>query len=235
MSGTMTNDILDKFVMESASMRPSEYACLRDVLRELKPKRTLEIGMANGTSSLVCCQILKETGGERHTAVDPFQSKPDGWKGKGIEKVREAGLGDFLEVKEDYNYNALPNLVQEGRRYDFVLIDGYHSYDYTFIDMFYADLLLRPGGILACHDTGYPCVYQALRFLEVHKPYERVGPPIAVMLDSPVKKIARRLGSIVRGPKAVAEAKARRTVWHSLGVWRKLEDHQAPEQHHMNF
>ncbi|MAG56152.1 MAG: hypothetical protein CMJ83_07670 [Planctomycetes bacterium] len=233
MSGSGTADALEEFTMEAASMRPSEYACLREVLRDLKPKRTLEIGMANGTSTLVCCQIVREVGGERHTAVDPFQSKENGWKGQGIKKVQEAGFGDLLEVVEDFDYNALPMLVKEGRKFDFVLIDGYHSFDYTFLDMFYADLLLEKGGVLACHDTGYPCVFKALRFLETHKPYERIGPPIAQMYASPARKVLRRLGQVVFG--TMAEAKERREVWHALGAWKKLDDHQVAEDHPILF
>lgn len=75
-----------------------------------------------------------------------------------------SGLSSYLELLEEFDYIALPRLVAEQRSLDFILIDGWHSFDYTLIDMFYADILLRPGGVLTVHDTGWPSVYKACKF-----------------------------------------------------------------------
>src|SRR5205823_14807447 len=114
-------------------MRDGEYARLRELLRAVAPERTLEIGMATGGSSLVICELLRAQGRGQHTAVDPFQNAPDAWGGKGVGRVQEAGLLPFFELIEDFDYLALPRLVAEGRTFDFILIDGWHSFDYTLV------------------------------------------------------------------------------------------------------
>ncbi len=131
-------------------MRSEEYAALERLLRDVRPKTTLEIGMATGGSSIEICKTLRDVGGETHVAIDPYQSDPDGWNNQGINNVKAAGFDGLLEPIADFDYLALPKLVEQGRRFDFVLIDGWHSFDYTLVDLFYADLLLNVDGVVAC-------------------------------------------------------------------------------------
>ncbi len=213
--------------MNPAGMRRQEYDRIRELLARFQPKACLEVGMAHGGSSVVICQALREQGGEgRHTAVDPFQSSPQGWRGAGVESVRKAGLADLFELIEDFDYLALPRLVEQKRRFDFILIDGWHSFDYTLLDLFYADLLLAPGGLLLVHDTGWPAVYKECRFVETHKPYDRLCPPLAVEIPGLLGRLARRAGQVLRGPEAYRQARSRRREWFSLAAYRKREDQQ---------
>jgi hypothetical protein len=101
-------------------------------------------------------------------------------------------------------------LVSEGARFDCVFIDGYHSFDYTLLDFFYTDLLLKVGGVVAIHDTVMPGVYKAVRFIETLKPYKRLSAPVMVRLDSLPRRIVRRAGQILGGPGALRDARARR-------------------------
>ncbi|MDP7348125.1 MAG: class I SAM-dependent methyltransferase, partial [Phycisphaeraceae bacterium] len=141
-------------------MRSEEYAALERLLRDVRPRTTLEIGMATGGSSIEICKTLRDVGGETHVAIDPYQSDPDGWNNQGINNVKAAGFDGLLEPIADFDYLALPKLVEQGRRFDFVLIDGWHSFDYTLVDLFYADLLLNVDGVVAIHDTGWPAVHR---------------------------------------------------------------------------
>ena len=40
------------------------------------------------------------------------------------------------------------NAVQAKEQYDLIFIDGMHTFDYTLVDFFYADMLLPVGGLL---------------------------------------------------------------------------------------
>jgi predicted O-methyltransferase YrrM len=217
----------------AASMKSEEYDRLRELLLQLQPEATLEIGMANGESSLVICQALENRSLSRHVAIDPFESSV--WDGQGVKRIHEAGLSDRIELIEEFDYLALPRLVVEKRSFDFVLIDGWHSFDYAFIDLFYADLLLRPGGIVAIHDTGWPSVYKVCRFLETHKPYERLSPPPAVIIPSLFGRIARRIKQVLGGYSVYRASQRRRTEWFSLAVYRKREDYQVPSKFFVEF
>lgn len=220
---------------ESASMRREEYAVLDRLLAMCNPVRTLEIGMANGGSTLRICAHLQAHSGGLHTAVDPYQFATDGWAGRGAARVERAGLAAHLEVIARPDYLALPELVARDCRFDFILIDGWHAFDFTQLDLFYADLLLRPNGVLAIHDTNWPAVYRACRFLETHKPYERIGPPLHVTYASLAARVGRRVGQVIRGPAAMRAARARRHEWFALAAYRKTADHQVPNDYYASF
>ncbi len=149
---------------------------IQDLIRNVNAKSALEIGMAMGCSTLAILEALPNDG--RLTSIDPFQTATHGYgyRGVGVTMVRRAGLGDQHRLVEEPNYLALPALLEAGEKFDLIFIDGWHTFDYAFIDLFYADLLLREGGILIFDDWGFPCVYHVTKFLEQHKPYRKLGP-----------------------------------------------------------
>jgi|SRR5580698_6258016 predicted O-methyltransferase YrrM len=217
-------------------MRPGEYEVLQELLSRFTPKRTLEIGLANGGSAVVLCKYHAEARANgRHTAIDPYQSAPPplGFASFGVKAVQDAGYGDLFRLIEQPNFLGLPQLIVEKAKFDLVLIDGWHSFDYAFVDYFYVDLLLEVGGLMIFHDTGWPSVEKVCRFLEENKPYERLSPPTAVELDSLIARVSRRLGQVVTG--TMAQARERRTRWFSLAAYRKQADHMVPEHEFKKF
>jgi hypothetical protein len=46
---------------------------IQDIIRELRPKCSIEIGCACGVSSLFICEALADIGAERHIVIDPYQ------------------------------------------------------------------------------------------------------------------------------------------------------------------
>ena len=132
--------------------------------------RTLEIGCAYGISSLFICSALQGRSGASHTIIDPFQSTQ--WDGTGIRNLKEAGFDFFnlIEIKSEF---ALPQLVETGEgQYDFVFIDGWHTFDHTLVDCFYATRLLRVGGYLAIDDVSFPSVRRVVNWLSNYPCYK---------------------------------------------------------------
>jgi predicted O-methyltransferase YrrM len=217
-------------------MRPGEYEVLEELLERYRPKRTLEIGLANGGSAVMFCKHhARQHEGGTHTAIDPYQTvaPPLGFAGAAVQAVREVGCEGLFRLIEEPNFTGLPRLVVEKAKFDLVLIDGWHSFDYAFVDYFYADLLLEPGGVMIFHDTGWPSVERVCRFLEANKPYDRLSPPTAVELRSFARRLARRVGQLVTG--TMASARERRTRWHSLAAYRKRADHMVHESDYRAF
>lgn len=210
------------------SMKDGEYERIGSLLDQFRPENTLEVGFANGGSAEVICRYLRKMGKGRHTAIDPFQSDPAGLNGYGLNRVRDAGFSDLLEFHEDFDYLVLPKLVKDKRRFDFILLDGWHSFDYTMIDFFYADLLLNPKGIVVFHDTAWPSVNRVCKFVETHKPYERISPPLYMQRDDLPGRLRNRVLELMGGSEGMKQANERRKSWFSLAVYRKNEDHQVP-------
>lgn len=135
--------------------------------------KTLEVGCAFGLSSLYICEGTRSRAGARHTIIDPHQNSI--WDGAGVRNLQEVGV-DHAELIESGSEIALPQLMAAAKGpYDFIFIDGWHTFDHTLIDCFYATRLLRVGGVLALDDVDWDSVGRVVDFLLTYPCYEDIG------------------------------------------------------------
>ena len=121
--------------------------------------RTLEVGCAYGFSSLHIASALAGRPSAHHIIVDPFQSTD--WKSIGVTNLDRAGV-DFYELREEPSELALPQLVREGAQFGLVFIDGWHTFDQTLVDMYFANRLIKVGGYMLIDDASWPSVSKAV-------------------------------------------------------------------------
>lgn len=149
-----------------------EGALLFDVVAQDEAVRaTLEVGCAYGLSSLHICEGMRGRSGAHHTVIDPFQKTQ--WGGVGVFNLERAGFQNFTLVEEKSEF-ALPRLLQErgAERFDLVFVDGWHTFDHTLLDCFFATRMLRIGGYLVVDDVGLPAVRRAMDYLLEYPCYE---------------------------------------------------------------
>jgi predicted O-methyltransferase YrrM len=149
----------------------TEGRFLADIIRDVDPETTLEIGMAYGVSTLYICDALAALHHRvRHIAIDPFQSTQ--WRGIGLRNVREAGYGEIVDLREERSEFALPALVNDGLHLDFAFVDGWHTFDQVMVEFFYLDRLLRVGGVIAFDDADRRSVNRVMRYVINYPNYE---------------------------------------------------------------
>jgi len=140
--------------------------------RAERPAATLEIGMAWGLSTLFILDALTIAGAARpgcHVVMDPYQATT--YHNAAIRTLRDAGAAELVEFHGEPSGLVLPRLISEGRRFDFVFIDGDHRFDGVFIDFFFVHQLLRPGGLIVFDDPEFDGVYLTCRFAESNYGY----------------------------------------------------------------
>jgi len=149
----------------------AEGEILLRLCRDTNAQVTLETGLAYGFSALVFLQHHKEGSRHgKHYAVDPDQQSR--YKGSALRIIAEAGLNSYFEWLAGPSHLKLPKLIEAGVQLDCAFIDGMHLFDYTLIDFFLIDKMLRPGGLVAFHDMyGYEKL-KALSFVLSHRDYE---------------------------------------------------------------
>jgi predicted O-methyltransferase YrrM len=145
---------------------------LYDFVRASRPQRTLETGMAYGLSTLFICQALEDNGIGTHAAIDPFQASE--FKSVGVLNVQRAGLSHRFRLYQDAADSVLPRLCAERETLDFAFVDGWHLFDFTLVDFYYIDKLLRVGGHVAFDDLWMPSVRKVVSFVLSNKPYRLV-------------------------------------------------------------
>ena len=137
-----------------ANVHDKEGLLIYTLVKKHKLTRCMEIGFAMGLSALHICQAfadLKDQSDKMELiSIDPFQDT--NWKCAGIANIKRAGFEKYHTWIKDKSYSAMPKFLHK-KPFDFIFIDGWHTFDYTLVDMFYADRLLRIGGYLLIDDA----------------------------------------------------------------------------------
>lgn len=135
---------------------------LRAHIRELKPARILEIGSLFGGT---LWYWMQDAPGSQIVSVDTGVQSLD-YRHQDIELARamlwpvweRANGCELIQIREDSTAAATVDQVRQYAPFDFIFIDGGHTYDVVMADWRNYWPMLKEGGLLAMHDIGYPDV-----------------------------------------------------------------------------
>lgn len=166
----------------TSSISKVEADFLKGLINTCQPGATLEIGCAEGVSSMVICEAIGKE--NTHTILDPNQSGH--WKNVGVNNLKKSGLDNYTLI-EDYSEFVLPGLLKEGRQYDFIFVDGWHTFDHVLLEFFYINRLLNIGGIVAFDDVALLPLNRVMRYISNYPNFEIVG-AAGEFYESPKRK-----------------------------------------------
>jgi predicted O-methyltransferase YrrM len=149
-----------ELVRFTSAIDVEEAGFMSSLIQQHNPAKTIEIGCAEGGSSLTILSALPGTG--RHTIVDPFQTTY--WESKGLNLLKKFNYSNFSLIEKGSEI-ALPELLAKGEKFDFAFIDGYHTFDHTLLDAFFLIRMLNNGGILVIDDVQMPAINKCIRYL----------------------------------------------------------------------
>jgi hypothetical protein len=168
------NNNKNKEVKIHSAIKKEEGHSIQSIIKKYKLEKCLEIGMAFGISAFYILTTNKDIS---LTSIDPFQKDPKQWNSSGLKLIKKLKLNNRHHFIEDLSYISLPKLLNTyGKNYfDFIFIDGWHTFDYTLIDFFYADKLLRKDGIILIDDALHEGVKKFVRYIETnYKNYTKI-------------------------------------------------------------
>ena len=161
-----------KVIDDNAATREIGFDCsvleeqgyfLYELAKQIKPVNSLEVGLAWGGSAVHILCALHENGAGHHTALDPFQVD---WSNIGVREADRLGLGGRFTCVRERSEAALPRYLSEGRRFQYVFIDGDHRFDAVFVDFFYCQKILDVGGVLILDDAASHTVETVTSFID---------------------------------------------------------------------
>jgi hypothetical protein len=157
------------FRLTSGLSTVNNLLTMRRIMLDIRPERTLEIGMACGGSTLTIAATLRDlqhTPCQQHIAIDGFQKL--GFDDVGRLKLDEAGLSSYVQVREQLSSVALPQLVDEGLRFQLIYIDGSHRFEDVFCDFYFVRSLASIGGYVLFDDSSDIEVAKVIRFVRTN-------------------------------------------------------------------
>jgi predicted O-methyltransferase YrrM len=148
-----------EIVKISSCINSEEGKIITAIIKKYKFKKCLEIGMACGVSAFYILSNKKT----KLISIDPYQDSQ--WKNYGIKLLKELKLDKRHKLYQLKSYDALPRLVKKNKIFDFIFIDGFHTFDYTLIDFFYSSLLIKNGGIIIIDDALHHGVSKCIKYI----------------------------------------------------------------------
>lgn len=141
-----------------SQMSCSEAQLLFSLVYGLTPTRALEVGRARGGSTFVMASALRGLGAGHLVSVDPNCLAEHR-----IAPQLKGRLADWVNFIDGYAPYVLPEAEQiAGGKFDFVLIDGDHSFEACARDLAGVLPHLEPGAFLLLHDAHYGGVQEAV-------------------------------------------------------------------------
>lgn len=143
-----------------SAIKSPEMETIVNLIKSNNFVKCLEVGMAFGTSAITIlsnkkCNLI---------SIDPFQSTQ--WESNGMKLVKSFNFQSRHTLIEKKSYVALPELLDNNySSFDFIFIDGWHTFDYTLVDFFYSNLLLKIGGIIMIDDALHNGVADCIKYL----------------------------------------------------------------------
>tara|TARA_B100002052_G_C15791697_1_gene556655 strand:+ start:177 stop:917 length:741 start_codon:yes stop_codon:yes gene_type:complete len=135
--------------------------------------QTLEIGCAYGVASLFICSALENRKNKKHIIIDPFQDTD--YNGIGLFNLDRSGINFYKYFNKKSEF-ILPELaVSHPNSFDLIFIDGWHTFDHTMIDLFYANKLIKKNGYIVIDDCRYHSVSKAVSYFSSYPSYSIIS------------------------------------------------------------
>ncbi len=167
---------------------PEQGMWLYNLCRELKPKMTVEIGLAYGFSTIYILAALHENGGGVHFAIDPCQ---DAFHDIGLSRPGKVGMSDAFRFIPQRSAPALVDLGRSGDYCEFIFIDGSHHFDDALLDFTLSAELCLSGGCIVLDDMWLPAIRKTVAFIRANRAdFAEIETPISNI--AAFRKIAKK-------------------------------------------
>lgn len=157
----MTEDRLLEIVKETDDGCAPYYGVLAKLIKDRQYKSGIEIGVLFGGHAL---SMLKSNSLQLLIGVDPYKIYEQAIHGLETQEDFDAAYVyamNRLSTERYWHFKqtsdvALSLIKNIGYLFDFIFIDGLHTYDQLSKDLSGYSPLIKKGGVIACHDYNHP-------------------------------------------------------------------------------
>lgn len=156
---TAREDIKKLIVQGSAEMNAFQHAFVAGLVKEYKPKKIIEIGVAAGGTTCFLHECVKRNGYRANIfSVDKFEMYyrvPTKSTGYLLEEMSKCpGYEDIVFFQRTLIGKSIPYFLNDiGNNIDFLLLDTTHSLPGELLDFLICLPYLKNGSVVVLHDT----------------------------------------------------------------------------------
>lgn len=181
-----TRSVLNDFT--TVTLPESDCDAIRDLLIAERTTSVVEIGLAYGSSALAIDEALASVDGSRHIILDPLQDSE--FHDTGWQILHSAGANATL-IRERSQF-GLPRLIENGVVVDAAFVDGSHIFHNVFVDLYFLQTIVKPGGLIILDDYWWPSVAITARYYETNLGWR----PVNITGGTPGRLYAMRIPDV---------------------------------------
>jgi len=193
----------------SSGISIKEGLYIQQIIKEIRPKFSLEVGLAQGISTMFICETLKEICANKHIVIDPYQieaaDQAFSWNGLGLYNLEQCSYNDIVDFKNERSEIELPKLVEQGLKIDFAFIDGLHTFDQVLLDFYYINRILNVGGVVVFDDSSMKSVNKAINYIRNYPAYVpyKVSNQYAGVINQPGRSWSDIFNKLIKKPEVL--------------------------------
>lgn len=144
---------------------------LQRLYEKVKPKKSLEVGLAYGISTLFILEKAREMGAsdKSHIVIEPFS-----WGTAAIYNIRQEQLENYVEIRNELSDVVIPTMYLNNERIQFAYVDTTKLFDVVMQDFYFIDKILDVGGVVIIDDSSTGGISLVVRFISTLPHYEIV-------------------------------------------------------------
>lgn len=144
---------------------------IEDVFDKIKPKKSLEVGLAMGISAMCLLDKHKEAGNSEkcHIIIEPYN-----WENIAEHNIEKTGLLKYADIRYKKSDFVLTELFHTGHRIQLAYVDTTKVMDIVMQDFYFIDKILDVNGVIILDDCGgsWPGVQKVARFINTLPHYQ---------------------------------------------------------------
>jgi predicted O-methyltransferase YrrM len=164
---------------------------LQKIFDLVKPRKSLEVGLAYGVSALFILEKHREYGNpaKSHIIIEPFP-----WQGVAEYNIKEEGLTEYADFHYKKSDEVLPVLYHNNEHIQFAYVDTTKIFDVVIQDFYFIDKILDVGGAIILDDCGgsWTGIQKVARFIN-SLPHYKLIDGVGQSSETSKRKFARKV------------------------------------------
>jgi predicted O-methyltransferase YrrM len=142
-----------------------EGMSIQQILKKYNCKKCIEVGMAFGISAY---SILSYSPDITLISIDSKQITK--WDKSGLKLLKKMNVDKNHKWMKKKSYIGLSELLKKNGQstFDFIYINDWNTFEYMIVNIFYASLLLKVGGILLINDILLNSVGKCIKYIDTN-------------------------------------------------------------------
>jgi|GEM_PF-827203 len=137
---------------------------IEDIFDKIKPRNTVEVGLAMGLSALSILQKHREAGNSEkcHIIIEPVS-----WENIAEHNIEKTGLMPYADIRYSKSDGVLTQLFHQKHRIQLAYVDTTKVLDIVMQDFYFIDKILDTKGVIILDDCGgfWPGIQKIARFI----------------------------------------------------------------------